>query len=258
MERNTLAETMTRSQLVSAEERASSWRPQPPGRLFQECEECPELLVLPLGSYKMGGGMRGRAGPVHDVFIDRPIAVGKYEVTFSEWDACRRAGRCQHNPNDMGWGRGEHPVVNVSWRDAQAYVRWLSEMTGKHYRLLSESEWEYAARGETSTSMSRARGKAPWPSAPRESTSPVGTSEPNKFGLYDMLRNVKEWVEDCWHQDYSGAPADGSAWTQGGECRIGVFRGGSWLDSVALGYRHGFYTETRRDNIGFRVARTLD
>ena len=263
-ERDTLADVMTQAQISQARALASSWRAQPAGQIVQDCNECPELIVLPVGSYKMGsmpdGGRRrdGVERPVHDVIIDKPIAVGRYEVTFSEWDACRLAGGCSHNPHDEGWGRGDRPVMNVSWNDAQDYVRWLSTRTGKEYRLLSESEWEYAARGETSTAMSQDRREDFLLAAPRESTSPVGSSSPNRFGLHNMLGNVKEWLDDCWHENYVGAPGNGSSWIEDGDCSIRVFRGGSWLGGVHLEYRHGFVVETRRDNIGFRVARSLD
>ena len=247
-----------------------------PGRRFRDCAECPELVVVPAGLYRMGSpsGEEGRLyddeETVHRVRIAQPIAVGAYEVTFAEWDACRRGGGCTHNPNDFGGGRGTLPVIEVSWEDAQGYVRWLSRKTGERYRLLSESEWEYVARAGTVTRFwwgnAVGRGRAScngcggrWD----ETRAPVGSFSPNAFGVHDVHGNVFEWVEDCWHKTYAGAPSDGRAWLEGGggNCSGRVLRGGSWytkprfLRSAArLWDRAGH----RNSNIGFRVARTLD
>ncbi len=242
--------------------------------VFKDCAECPEMVVVPAGQYTMGSpaGEEGRdsdEGPQHEVRIARPIAVGKYEVTFAEWDACVSGGGCGgYRPGDEGWGRGRRPVVEVSWEDAKAYVRWLSEQTGEAYRLLSEAEWEYAARGVTSTryywgdgiGRNRANCGGCGSRWDNETTAPVGSFGPNGYGLHDMHGNVWEWVEDCWHENYIGAPTDGSAWTTGENCGERVLRGGSWLDHPILlrsasrfrnvaGARYIFY--------GFRVARTL-
>jgi formylglycine-generating enzyme required for sulfatase activity len=232
----------------------------------------PAMVALPGGTFLMGSpeGEEGRydvEGPQHEVTI-RPFAIGKHEVTFAEWDACVASGGCNgYRPDDQGWGRGRQPVINVSWHDAQAYVAWLAEATGKPYRLPSEAEWEYAARAGTTTRY--AFGDA---ITEREAnfdgsigkTTEVGAYPANPWGLYDMHGNVWEWVEDIWHDSYQGAPADGSAWTEGEgkeSSRIRVDRGGSWnydpgdLRSAGRywidpGYR-GLY-------LGFRVARTLD
>ena len=155
--------------------------------------------------------------------IARPFAVGKFEVTFAEWDACLSGGGCSHRPGDAGWGRGKRPVINVSWNDAKAYVAWLSRQTGRAYRLLSEAEWEYAARAGTTTPFSTGRtitsDQANFNSNRigqyRQQTVPVGLFSANGFGLHDMHGNVAEWVEDCWHENYVGAPVDGSARTSG-------------------------------------------
>ncbi|MDE0281359.1 MAG: formylglycine-generating enzyme family protein [Gammaproteobacteria bacterium] len=241
---------------------------------FRDCEACPEMVVVPPGEFVMRspGSEEGESNdedPVHRVEIPYRLAVGKYEVTFAEWDACVSDGGCLHRPDDEGWGRGRRPVIHVNWIDAREYVDWLSHRTGEDYRLLSESEWAYAARGGTATA-----GQFDTDLSPDEvndgrnqgSTVPVGGSPPNRFGLHDMHGNVREWVEDCWNHDYHGAPSDGSAWTSG-DCDYRVFRGG-WHDVVSWqfdpeGHRPvdrlwfrlppGF----RSLDLGFRVARTL-
>ena len=252
------------------------------GDVFRDCAECPEMVVIPAGSFMMGSpaGEKGRIsaeGPVHRVTIGDPLPVGRYEVTFAEWDACSRGGGCSHVPNDKGWGRGNRPVINVSWNDARAYVGWLSKKTGKAYRLLSESEWEYAARAGTktpfhygrtiSTGQANYNGNFAYGSGRkgkyRGQTTPVGTFPSNRFGLHDVHGNVMEWVEDCWHGSYQGAPSDGSAWAQGGDCSRRVVRGGSWYSGPrnlrsAFRLRYSRYSAGGRfDYVGFRVARTL-
>ena len=243
------------------------------GDVFRDCADCPEMVVVQGGSYMMGSptdepGRWKDEGPRHRVTIGRPFAVGRYEVAFAEWDACRRAGGCTHAPNDEGWGRGNRPAIHVSWKDAQEYVGWLSQKTGRTYRLLSESEWEYAARaktdspyywgaeaGEGRANCGRCGGR--WGG---EKTAPAGSFAPNGFGLFDMSGNVWEWVEDCGHRDYSGAPSDGGAWLKPGDCRLRMLRGGSWDDAVVRvrsAIRYWEFADTRRDVIGFRVAGTL-
>jgi len=205
-------------------------RERAPGRRIRDCPQCPELVVVPAGSYMMGSpesesSRDGDEGPVHRVTIAEPFAVGVYEVTFNEWDACRRHGGCTHSPGDRGWGRGMRPVMNLNRNDAQQYVRWLSRKTGERYRLLSESEWEYVARartetpfhyGETiSTEQANYNGNYTYGSGRkgryRGRTVAVGSFPPNGFGLHDVHGNVREWVEDCWHESYAGAPRDGRA-----------------------------------------------
>ena len=243
------------------------------GDVFRDCPECPEMVVVQEDSYMMGSpaGEPGRwhdEGPRHRVTIGRPFAVGRYEVTFAEWDACRRAGGCTHAPNDEGWGRGNRPVIHVSWKDAKQYVGWLSKKTGEPYRLLGESEWEYAARAGTDSpyywGMEVGEGRANCGRCGGRRggarTAPVGSFPPNGFGLHDMLGNVWEWVEDCGHPDYTGAPADGSAWLKPGDCRLRMLRGGSWDEAAARvrsAIRYWQFADTRSDEIGFRVARTL-
>ena len=237
-----------------------------PGDSFKDCADCPEMVVVPSGAFRMGdlqGGGDSDEKPVHDVRIGYSFAVGKFEVTFTEWDACVSAGGCGgYRPADQGWGRGWRPVMKVSWDDAQAYVSWLSAKTGQSYRLLSEAEWEYVARAGTGTKYSWGN---QFDSAKANNngstTRPVGSYEPNGFGLYDVHGNVLEWVEDCWHDDYNGAPTDGSAWTSGSDCSRRVLRGGAWYyNPGALGaaYRSWLGTGDRDDDrVGFRLARTL-
>ena len=210
------------------------------GGKFRDCSECPEMVV-PSGSFMMGSpnSEKGRdddEGPRHRVSIDYRLAVGVYEVTFAEWDACVSAGGCGgYRPDDRGWGRGNRPVINVRWEDAQSYVRWLSNKTGKSYRLLSESEWEYVARAGSVTAYSwgneighnRANCDGCGSRWDNEKTAPVGAFSANAWGLHDVHGNVWEWVEDCWNDSYTGAPADGSAW-ESGDCSRRVLRGGSW------------------------------
>ena len=237
---------------------------------FRECAtDCPEMIVVPAGEFVMGSpgteiGRRKEEGPQHKVNLDEPFAVSKFEVTFAQWDACVAVGGCVQ-ASDSGKGRGVQPVINVSWDDAQQYVAWFSKMTGRTYRLLSEAEWEYAARAGSETAYpwgdkigrnnadcdgcgSQWDGKSP---------APVGSFAANAFGLYDMHGNVWEWCEDVWHPDYQGAPQDGSAWQ--GKTAFRILRGGSWARGpqfLRSAYRIN-YRRDNRSNIGFRVARTL-
>ena len=223
--------------------------------VFRDCPECPEMVVVPAGNFMMGSTAYEREVPQHRrVNIPRPFAVGKYEVTFAEWDACVAGGGCNgYRPGDGGWGRGRRPVIYVSWRDAKSYVEWLSRKTGERYRLLSEAEWEYVARaGTISTDQANYDG--------RRRTVHVGTFPANDFGLHDVHGNVWEWVEDCWHDNYSGAPTDGSAWTSGGDCNMRMSRGGSWnslLPRVLQSARNWNAARSRDNFLGFRIARTL-
>ena len=232
--------------------------------------EGPAMVVLPTGRFRMGdldGGGNSYERPVHTVTISRRIAMGQYPVTFEDYDRIgfleaflarpwstlgkKLSSSFDHRPYDYwGWGRGRRPVIMVSWHDAKAYCAWLSEQTGKRYRLPSESEWEYAARAGTETRYSwgdeigvnRANGYVSGSKWSNRKTSPVGSFAPNGFGLYDMHGNVCEWVEDHWHDNYEGAPSDGSAWTidsLGGEGGR-VWRGGSYS-----GLRPNLYSAAR-------------
>lgn len=253
-----------------------------PGDTFQECDnayECPVMVVVPAGSFMMGApaGEEGRfdnEGPPRKVTIGKPFAVGKFEVRFGEWDACVAEGGCKHTPGDEGWGRGKRPVINVSWDDVtKEFLPWLSRKTGKTYRLLTESEWEYAARAGTTTPFSTGstitteqanfKGDVTYGGSQkgvfRGKTVEVGTFPANGFGLHDMHGNVYEWVQDCHENSYAGAPTDGTAVTSG-VCIYRVLRGGSWL-SVPWGLRSAIRGSGRPDlgsySSGFRVARSL-
>ncbi len=220
--------------------------PPPPGTVIHDCDHCPEMVVVPAGRFEMGSppsesGRDGDEGPQHEVAFDSPFAVGVYEVTFDEWDACVSNGGCGgYRPADQGWGRGGRPVINVSWDDAQAYASWLSRETGEEYRLLSEAEWEYVARAGTVTrywwgdgiGANRANCSGDGCGEGYANTAPVGSFGANPFGLHDVHGNVWEWVEDCWHENYARAPSNGDAWLggQGGDCSRRVLRGGSWYN----------------------------
>jgi len=242
-----------------------------PKGTFRECaKDCPEMVVAPAGTFTMGSppeekGRYDAEGPKHEVIIAKPFAVSKFEVTFDDWDACVAYGDCPH-ASDSGWGHGRQPVISVSSGDAKRYVAWLTKMTGKTYRLLSEAEWEYAARAGTQTAYSfgddaDALGTYAWYKANADSqTHPVGEKEPNDFGLYDMHGNVFEWVEDCVHGNYEGAPEDGSAWTEGGDCNSHILRGASWADNpdnLRSASRNRGTADFRVYLNGFRVGRTL-
>jgi formylglycine-generating enzyme required for sulfatase activity len=248
-----------------------------PGREFRDCADvCPLMVVLPAGEFTMGSppdepGRRDTEGPQHKVKIARPFAVGKYEVTFAEWDACEADGGCKSRPRprDEGWGRGRRPVINVDWSDAKEYAAWLSRKTGKTYRLLSEAEWEYAARAGTTTPYAFGDTILDWPAGKfraqygAKMTAEVGSFPANGFGLHDMHGNVWEWVEDAWHRNFEGAPTDGSVWSE----RYPVYRvvrGGAWYLSSAGNLRSASRWTSmpprngnRYNYIGFRVARTL-
>jgi formylglycine-generating enzyme required for sulfatase activity len=249
-----------------------------PGDAFKECaSDCPEMIVVPAGSFMMGSlateqGHQASEEPRHSVTIAKPFAVSKFELTFADWNACVSGGGCNsYTPNDEGWGQGPQPVINVNRRDALQYTAWLSEVTGKTYRLLSDSEYEYAARAGTQTvypwgndiklngtAMADCNGcGSRWDGS---QTAPVGSFAPNQFGLYDMEGNIWEWTEDCVHDNYNDAPADGSAWTEGGNCNDRIVRGGAWIlspDNLRSAYHIGTGTVDRGRDLGFRVARTL-
>ncbi len=253
------------------------------GASFRDCPECPEMVTVPAGRFLMGSPADERErrrfeGPRHWVDIARPFAVGRYEVTFDEWDACVEAGGCPGHrrwhkgwrrlgADDEGWGRGRRPAIKASWNDAKAYVAWLTTRTGRRYRLLSEAEWEYVARAGTTTA--RHWGEAVGRDNANcfgcgskyddDRSAPVGSFAANPFGLHDTLGNVWEWVEDCWNKSYAGAPTDGSAWTDG-QCTRRVHRGGSIFDpatEIRAARRDWLDANNRGYGGGFRVAMTL-
>ncbi len=262
-----------------------------PGSVFRDCPACPEMIVIPAGEFVMGSDFEESGHPdekpQHTVKLARPFALSKFEVTFEQWDACVADGKCAEASDD-GAGRGDRPVYNVNFSDAKAYAAWLSAKTGKSYRLPSESEWEYAARAGTKTAWfwgpaedSAGSTKAcefanthdetskdahpmyVWSNhkcvdgAPE--TTNVGKYKPNPFGLHDILGNLREWVADCHHGGYKGAPADGSVWDEA-NCEKRIVRGGAWIDGASTtraAYRHPEDPGYRNYQVGFRLARDL-
>jgi formylglycine-generating enzyme required for sulfatase activity len=253
------------------------------GRAFRDCAACPEMVVLPTGEFMMGSpeSERGRSkneGPQRKVAITS-FAIGKYEVTFAQWDVCVAEGDCKHKAGDEGWGRGTRPVINVSWHDATAFVGWLTRKTGKAYRLPTEAEWEYAARGVTTVDAPHPPfgtgatinyrqanydanfkyGEGGQPGIFRQKTVTVGTFRKSAFGLHDMHGNVWEWVQDCYRDSYEGAPTDGTA-VLAPSCGQRILRGGSWNYQPQLlrsAYRYATAPTVRMDIGGFRVACSL-
>ena len=250
---------------------------------YRDCADTPALIRLQGGRFTMGE--QGTTGtlyerPLREVEVAE-FSIGQFEVSFDEWDQCVRARGCLNPADDEGWGRGSRPVINVSWVDAQQYVHWLSEKTGRRYRLPTEAEWEYAARAGsytryhwgdgaewscTSANVLDLTGYAAYPNWHWRATcddgfaqtAPVGQFPPNKWGLYDTAGNVWEWVQDCWHSDYTGAPATSTAWTQNGECSKRVNRGGGWGNhprSMRSASRDADSAVGFSNAMGFRVAR---
>jgi formylglycine-generating enzyme required for sulfatase activity len=258
---------------------ADAERTLKPKDIFRECaadrekDYCPQMIVVPAGSFLMGSPPSEASGrnlerPQHTVTIARPLAVSVYESTFDEWDACVAYGVCDSRVGDSRWGRGQRPVINVTWDLAKQYAAWLTRLTGKPYRLLTEAEYEYATRAGTTTAY-------PWGNDIGENkanctgcgsrwdgkqTAPVGSFAPNQFNLYDMVGNVWEWTEDCVHDSYNGAPTDGSAWIEGGDCTSRIVRGGAWSGTpsgLRSAGRGASSANDRGYGLGFRVARTL-
>ena len=210
----------------------------------------------------------GDEGPQHEVRIAEPFAMGVYAVTFDEFDRFCAATN-QAKPEDENWGRGKRPVINVSWNDAQSYCKWLTEQSGRVYRLPGEAEWEYACRAGSkaafnfgdniSTDQANFDGNNPYNRSAkgkyRKRTEPVGSFAPNAFGLYDMHGNVWEWCQDNWHENYQGAPDDGSPW-EDGKSVARVLRGGSWYYGAASARsaaRSLLNPDNRDNDVGFRV-----
>jgi formylglycine-generating enzyme required for sulfatase activity len=239
------------------------------------------MIVIPANVPFLMGSPRGEnliadkldnEGPQHPVAITRTFAVAETELTFDEWDTCVTYGDCRQGVDEADWGRGQRPVINVTWDDAQRYVQWLSRITRRHYRLLTEAELEYATRAGAQT-------KYPWgndldrqhPHAncngcggqwENTLTAPVRSFETNGFNLYQMVGNVYEWVQDCYHSTYDGGPPlDGSEWTTGcPDKNVRIARNGSWTedpDRVRSAVRIPFRKDRYFYWLGFRVARTL-
>ncbi len=229
----------------------------------------PEMVAIPAGTFRMGCVTRGNCDnverPVHEVRVSA-FELSRYEVTFAQWDVCAEYGDCRW-VGDEGWGRGDRPVINVSWDDTQQYLAWLSRQTGATFRLPSEAEWEYAARAGTESrywwgnDVGRNRANCDgcgsrWDGA---QTAPVASFPPNGFGLYDVHGNAREWVQDCWNDSYRAAPSDGGAWTRG-DCSWRVLRGGAWGSSaryVRVSNRGALSSDRFNGGTGFRIARTL-
>jgi WD40 repeat protein/formylglycine-generating enzyme required for sulfatase activity len=281
--------------LSSSQERAFK-----PKDTFKECADCPEMVVVPSGSFIMGSAtwkdyvaisaefafqFAYQEGPQHKVTIAEPLAVSKFEVTFDEWNTCAAAGNCAPHVRSAASNSGRLPITGVSWDDAQIYVAWLSRTTGRHYRLLSEAEYEYATRAGTRTTfwwgdeVGVGHANCDECGSKWDSPAPVDSFAPNAFGLYDMVGNVFEWVDDCAHKNYEGAPTDGSAWIDSGGCNLHQTRGGAYYtdaDALRSAARSAFYTgledkmpagvwpmadfeklNEHRLAHGFRVARSL-
>ncbi|WP_237882763.1 dihydropyoverdine dehydrogenase [Pseudomonas sp. PGPR40] len=266
---------------------AQAAAPAPPGKVFKDCKDCPEMVVLPTGTFTMGTpdnevGREPDEGPLHPVTFAKPLAISRFQVLAGEWDAYLRDSGYVMPDGDTRPGReckagvpryertARHPAVCMDFPEVNAYVAWLSKKTGKHYRLVSESLREYAARAGSS-------GPFPFPfdegkeySIAKHAniygaadgynfTSPAGTFPANAFGVYDMHGNVYEWTADCYNENYVGAPSDGSAWLTG-DCKARRIRGNDWGEAPVFsrsGNRNATYPETRGDWIGFRVTRDL-
>jgi formylglycine-generating enzyme required for sulfatase activity len=259
---------------------------------FRDCDLCPAMVKIPPAQFTMGSppteeGHQPNEGPQRLVTFTKPFAIGQFEITIGDWEACAKEGGCKVQIEDEGWGRENRPAINVSWEDITGqYLPWLSKKTGHTYRLPTEAEWEYAARaarntdslapmfsfgddtkelcaygnGADSTAKEQNGGRAGADCRDGfATTAPAGSFKPNQFGLFDVHGNVWEWVQDCWNESYEKAPADGSAWTSG-DCSSRIVRGGSWnsdvpkLRSAARGWNQ---PSGRNRSIGFRVVREL-
>ena len=248
------------------------------GHYLRDCFDCPDMAALPPGEFMMGadGAEAGRLGterPQQRIAIAKGFAIATKEITFEQWDACVADGGCRrYSPSDAGWGRGEQPVVNISFEDAESYVAWLSAKTGREYRLPSEAEWEYAARSGASTAFSFGDGVSAeianfnggfgynGPGG-RNRGRPisVGSFAPNGFGLYDMHGNVWEWTRDCWSSSHDGVPTNGDA--RGGNCSERVLKGGAFNTGgwrLRSAHRIAKSARARESDNGFRIVRDLD
>ena len=241
--------------------------PAKAGGEITDCSACPVLISIPAGSFSMGSNSSDASEkPAHAVTVNAPFAIGKYEVTVAQWTACADANACPRlspasNPSPAS------PVRDVSWDDAQVYLKWLTTTSGKPYRLPTEAEWEYAARGGTSSRFwwgeQMALGKAdckdcgpPWRS---ETPGKAGSFAPNPWGLYDVNGSVWEWVSDCWHNSFKDAPSDAKSW-ETPNCSVRVIRGGSWREGapyMVSSSRFKYDASVRHAQNGFRVARNI-
>ncbi|CAI8772996.1 FGE-sulfatase domain-containing protein [Pseudomonas sp. IT-P44] len=258
-----------------------------PGKVFKDCRNCPEMVVLPAGTFTMGTpeGEVGREpdeGPMHEVTFDKPFAMSRYQITAGEWDQYLKETGITIPDGDTRPGREcinskprypqspRQPAVCMNFAEVSAYVAWLSLKTGQHYHIVSEAQREYAARAgstgpfpfpfDEGTEYSIATHANTYgPTDGYSYTSPAGSYPPNAFGMYDMHGNVYEWIADCEHSDYVGAPTDGSAWVEP-NCEALQIRGNDWGEAPVFsrsGNRNNIYPQTRGDWIGFRVVRDL-
>lgn len=221
-----------------------------------------KFAAIPAGSFQMGDTVDSYAQPVHKVSI-KPFLIGLYEVTFAEYAQFCAATR-RELPDDNGWGMGNRPVINVSWQDAVAFTEWLSAQSGRKFRLPSEAEWEYAARGGTTTPFpwgtklgkNRANCNGCGSAWDNKSTAPVGSFKPNGYGLYDVIGNVYEWCLDQLHDNYQGAPGDGSPWLQDSKSTDRIYRGAAFNQppvEMTVSKRCWDNPESRHSANGFRV-----
>lgn len=235
----------------------------------QDCRRCPEMVVVPAGTFLMGGGtlepgrqdwQKDAESPRTRIAVDQPFATGLAAVSFNEWEACVADGGCDVIPPDNGWGRGELPVINVTFHEAMKYVSWLSRKTGKYYRLLSEAEREYIARAGTTTPFwfgpiaSPKHANYLW-----DRTMPVKELTPNPWGVFHVHGNINEWTADCWNPSHQGN-GQNAAPRATGQCHRRVVKGGSWFNVPGLirsASRTGLNADTRYQTVGLRVARSI-
>ena len=257
--------------------------------VFQDCEFCPSMVVIPKGNYGFGSppnefGSPYNEGYILEIVFEQSFGMGQFEVTFNQWEVCVADGICRP-VDDEGYGRGEQPVINVSWADTQSYIQWLRTITGKAYRLPSEAEWEYTAQsgkerailfgipsaktceyGNVYDESAEQEYEFGWRKLPchdgAASLVDVGSYKPNEFGVFDMLGNVWEWVEDCLNPNWrhSRISLNGQPFTDG-DCDQRAYRGGSWLTNqpyyLRTAQRYKFYG-TKHIDLGFRVALSLE
>ena len=245
-----------------------------PGKIFKDCSNCPELVIIPQGSFIMGlNSISKRSKPEHKVQITKPFALGRFEVKFIEWQACIDGGGCPKSPDDHHWGKKDRPVINITYFEAKQYLSWISKKTGFRYRLPSESEWAYANRAGTTTIWWWGNNvgenhanckdcKSPWSDGGNKvhGTAPVGMFPPNPFGLHDTTANVFEWVEDCWNDSFNDKLKNSINWIQE-NCHYRVIRGGAFYYYSKVGrsdYRSKNSPSVKSYLLGFRVLRELE
>jgi len=242
-----------------------------PGVVFRDFDRGPEMIVIPAGHFLIGSPDDEKdreldEGPQKLITIASPLAAGRYAITFDEWDYFASLTEHAYMPNDNGYGRGRQPVINVSWHDARAYIEWARDLSGKPYRLLSESEWEYAARAGSQTSywwgeeaVRKFANYDPGDEERRYGPTKSGETQANMWGLHDFHGNVWEWVEDCWHSSHEMTPTTGEPFVSA-NCSHRVLRGGAWNvgpSGMRSASRNWERASRRSDVIGFRVARAL-